>query len=75
MPVHPGAFRKSSVVAAGFDKDAHCPDALGALGFGFVEIGTVTAQPQSGNPMPRVARAMVGEASSDSRQLPVRKVS
>jgi len=43
-------------LAAGFDKDALGPDALGALGFGFVEIGTVTAKPQGGNPKPRLFR-------------------
>jgi dihydroorotate dehydrogenase len=43
-------------LAAGFDKDAAYVDALGALGFGFVEIGTVTAQPQPGNPRPRMFR-------------------
>ena len=43
-------------LAAGFDKDAVAPDALGALGFAFVEVGTVTAQPQPGNPVPRLFR-------------------
>jgi len=43
-------------LAAGFDKDALAPDALAALGFGFVEIGTVTARPQPGNPRPRLFR-------------------
>jgi dihydroorotate dehydrogenase len=43
-------------LAAGFDKDAHGVAALGALGFGFVEVGTVTAQPQPGNPKPRMFR-------------------
>jgi dihydroorotate dehydrogenase len=43
-------------IAAGFDKDALVPDALLRLGFGFVEIGTVTPQPQRGNPKPRVFR-------------------
>jgi dihydroorotate dehydrogenase len=43
-------------LAAGFDKDALGADALGALGFAFVEVGTVTAQPQPGNPMPRLFR-------------------
>jgi dihydroorotate dehydrogenase len=43
-------------LAAGFDKDAQAPDALGALGFGFVEVGTVTARPQPGNPKPRLFR-------------------
>jgi dihydroorotate dehydrogenase len=43
-------------LAAGFDKDARHPAALAALGFGFVEIGTVTAQAQPGNPRPRMFR-------------------
>jgi dihydroorotate dehydrogenase len=43
-------------MAAGFDKHAEVPDALLKLGFGFVEVGTVTPVPQSGNPRPRVFR-------------------
>jgi dihydroorotate dehydrogenase len=43
-------------LAAGFDKDAIGYEALGALGFGFVEVGTLTGQPQSGNPKPRLFR-------------------
>jgi dihydroorotate dehydrogenase len=43
-------------LAAGFDKDARGVDALGALGFAFVEVGTVTARPQPGNPRPRMFR-------------------
>jgi dihydroorotate dehydrogenase len=43
-------------LAAGFDKDAEGVEALFALGFGFVEIGTVTARPQAGNPKPRLFR-------------------
>lgn len=43
-------------VAAGLDKEATAFTGLGALGFGFVEIGTVTAQPQAGNDPPRVFR-------------------
>ena len=43
-------------LAAGFDKDALGPEALGALGFGFVEIGTVTPRAQPGNPKPRMFR-------------------
>src|SRR3954447_5495392 len=40
-------------LAAGLDKDGEYIDALGALGFGFVEVGTVTPRPQPGNPRPR----------------------
>jgi dihydroorotate dehydrogenase len=43
-------------LAAGFDKDAVGVCAFGALGFAFVEVGTVTAEPQSGNPRPRLFR-------------------
>ncbi|MCX6395198.1 MAG: quinone-dependent dihydroorotate dehydrogenase [Propionibacteriales bacterium] len=43
-------------LAAGFDKNAVGIDALGALGFGFVEVGTVTGEPQAGNPKPRLLR-------------------
>ena len=43
-------------MAAGFDKNAEAPDALLRLGFGFVEIGTVTPKPQGGNPRPRLFR-------------------
>lgn len=43
-------------LAAGFDKDAKYSDALACLGFGFVEIGTVTPRPQPGNPQPRLFR-------------------
>jgi dihydroorotate dehydrogenase len=43
-------------MAAGFDKHAEVPDALLRLGFGFVEVGTVTSRPQPGNPRPRVFR-------------------
>ncbi len=43
-------------LAAGFDKDAKYTDALACLGFGFIEIGTVTPRPQPGNPKPRLFR-------------------
>jgi dihydroorotate dehydrogenase len=43
-------------LAAGFDKNAVGVDALAALGFGFVEVGTVTGEPQPGNPRPRLVR-------------------
>jgi dihydroorotate dehydrogenase len=49
-------------LAAGFDKDAVGIDALAALGFAFVEIGTVTAQAQSGTPAPRLFRLMAERA-------------
>ena len=43
-------------LAAGLDKNARCIDALAAIGFGSVEVGTVTPLPQSGNPKPRMFR-------------------
>ncbi|SFQ41673.1 quinone-dependent dihydroorotate dehydrogenase [Hymenobacter arizonensis] len=49
-------------LAAGFDKNAALTDELATLGFGFVEIGTVTPRPQSGNPQPRLFRLPQDEA-------------
>ncbi|NEW86898.1 quinone-dependent dihydroorotate dehydrogenase [Rhodopseudomonas sp. WA056] len=49
-------------IAAGFDKNAEAPDALLRLGFGFVEVGTVTPKPQAGNPRPRLFRLERDEA-------------
>ncbi|REJ34735.1 MAG: dihydroorotate dehydrogenase (quinone) [Bacillota bacterium] len=49
-------------LAAGFDKDARAPRALAALGFGFIEVGTVTPRPQPGNPRPRLFRLPADEA-------------
>jgi dihydroorotate dehydrogenase len=49
-------------MAAGFDKSAEAPAALLRLGFGFVEIGTVTPKPQTGNPRPRLFRLERDEA-------------
>jgi dihydroorotate dehydrogenase len=43
-------------LAAGFDKNARCIDALGTLGFGFIEVGTVTPRPQPGQARPRLFR-------------------
>jgi len=49
-------------LAAGLDKDGECLEALGALGFGFVEVGTVTPRSQPGNPRPRMFRLIAAEA-------------
>ena len=49
-------------LAAGLDKNGEHLDALGALGFGFIEIGTVTPRPQPGNPKPRLFRLPEHEA-------------
>lgn len=50
------SLRNGVGLAAGLDKNGACIDALGALGFGFVEVGTVTPRPQPGNPKPRMFR-------------------
>ncbi|MFZ5514395.1 MAG: quinone-dependent dihydroorotate dehydrogenase [Pseudomonadota bacterium] len=49
-------------LAAGLDKNARYIDALGSLGFGFVEVGTVTPRPQPGNPKPRLFRLPKAQA-------------
>ncbi|HFD11009.1 MAG TPA: quinone-dependent dihydroorotate dehydrogenase [Crenotrichaceae bacterium] len=49
-------------LAAGLDKNADCIDGLSALGFGFIEIGTVTPLPQPGNPQPRLFRIPQAQA-------------
>jgi dihydroorotate dehydrogenase len=49
-------------LAAGFDKSGSMFNELGALGFGFIEIGTITAHPQPGNPQPRLFRLPEDEA-------------
>jgi dihydroorotate dehydrogenase len=49
-------------MAPGFDKNVEVPDALLRLGFGFVEVGTITPQPQPGNPRPRLFRLEADEA-------------
>src|SRR5690348_13933522 len=65
-PVDPDPLLSSSVagiafpnpvgLAAGFDKDAEVHAQMLGLGFGFVEIGSLTPQPQAGNPRPRLFR-------------------
>jgi dihydroorotate dehydrogenase len=49
-------------LAAGFDKDAHVPDAILGLGFGFAEVGTLTPFAQAGNPLPRLFRLVEDRA-------------
>lgn len=49
-------------LAAGFDKNGRCTRELAALGFGFIEVGTVTSDPQPGNPKPRVFRLPMDRA-------------
>ncbi len=57
-------------VAAGVDKEGTWFEGLGALGFGFVEVGTVTARPQPGNPRPRVFRLSAERALVNSMGFP-----
>ena len=45
-------------LAAGLDKDGDAIDAFGAMGFGFIEVGTVTPRPQPGNDKPRIFRVI-----------------
>jgi dihydroorotate dehydrogenase len=49
-------------LAAGLDKNGRCIDGLAAMGFGFIEVGTVTPQPQPGNPKPRMFRLPQADA-------------
>lgn len=55
-------FRNRVGLAAGFDKNAAAVDGLGSLGFGFIEVGTVTPRPQPGQPRPRLFRLPAAEA-------------
>lgn len=55
-------FRNPLGLAAGFDKHGEAVDGLYRTGFGFVEVGTVTPEPQEGNPKPRVFRLVEDEA-------------
>jgi len=61
-------------LAAGLDKNGRCIDGLGAFGFGFIEVGTVTPKPQPGNPKPRMfripeARALVNRLGFNNAGL------
>ncbi len=61
-------------LAAGLDKNARCIDGLGGLGFGFVEVGTVTPKGQPGNPKPRMfrlpeARALINRLGFNNEGL------
>ena len=55
-------FENPVGLAAGLDKNGDCIDGLGRLGFGFIELGTVTPRPQPGNPKPRMFRLVEKEA-------------
>jgi dihydroorotate dehydrogenase len=56
------SFRNPLGLAAGYDKEGEAVRALACLGFGHIEVGTVTPQPQPGNPRPRVFRLIDDEA-------------
>lgn len=55
------SFKNPLGLAAGLDKDGECIDALGAMGFGSIEVGTVTPRPQMGNDKPRLFRIVEAE--------------
>ena len=55
-------FKNRLGIAAGLDKNGDFIDSLGSLGFGFIEVGTITPKPQSGNPKPRIFRFTDQEA-------------
>ncbi|XP_008291307.1 dihydroorotate dehydrogenase (quinone), mitochondrial isoform X2 [Stegastes partitus] len=55
-------FKNPVGIAAGFDKHGEAVDGLYKLGFGFVEVGTITPKPQEGNPKPRVFRLTADHA-------------
>jgi dihydroorotate dehydrogenase len=55
-------FKNPVGLAAGLDKNGECIDAFASMGFGFIEIGTVTPKPQPGNDKPRMFRLPKGEA-------------
>ncbi len=69
-------------LAAGFDKSARAVDCLAALGFGFLEIGSVSAEPSDGNPRPRLFRLPLDEAiivnygvPNDGAEIVARRIS
>lgn len=66
LPVRPVkcmglTFKNALGLAAGLDKNGECIDALGSMGFGFIEVGTVTPRPQTGNEKPRLFRLAAAE--------------
>ncbi len=60
-------------LAAGFDKDGIALEPLAALGFGFIEAGTVTYHPQPGNERPRLFRLPLDQRTNQSRRLQQRR--
>lgn len=73
-PVHAFGlnFKNPVGLAAGYDKDGLAMRGLAALGFGHIEIGTVTPRPQPGNPSPRVFRLLEDEAIINRMGFPSR---
>ena len=65
-------FKNPIGLAAGYDKDGVAVRGLAALGFGHVEVGTVTPKPQAGNPRPRVFRLAEDEAVINRMGFPSR---
>jgi len=65
-------FKNPVGLAAGYDKDGTAIRGLSALGFGHVEIGTVTLKPQAGNPSPRIFRLLEDEAVINRMGFPSR---
>ena len=65
-------FKNPVGLAAGYDKDALAIKGLSALGFGHVEVGTVTPRPQPGNPKPRVFRLLEDDAVINRMGFPSR---
>lgn len=65
-------FKNPVGLAAGYDKDALAVKGLSALGFGHIEVGTVTPMPQSGNPKPRIFRLLEDEAVINRMGFPSR---
>ncbi|HEY7688155.1 MAG TPA: quinone-dependent dihydroorotate dehydrogenase [Dongiaceae bacterium] len=62
MQIWGRSFPNPIGMAAGFDKDAEVYDALLKIGFGFVEVGSITPEPQAGNPKPRLFRLVEDRA-------------
>ncbi|MFQ6116625.1 MAG: dihydroorotate dehydrogenase (quinone), partial [Candidatus Bipolaricaulia bacterium] len=63
-------FRNPVGLAAGFDKDARAIRGLAALGFGFLEVGSVSARPSEGNPRPRIFRLEKDKAIINRMGIP-----
>jgi dihydroorotate dehydrogenase len=68
-------FRNPIGMAAGYDKDAEAVRGLSALGFGHIEVGTITRQKQIGNPKPRVQRVIESQGVINSMGFPNNGVS